>query len=64
MSIQEWGSIGEVIGGVAVIITLIYLARQIKAQTKEARLLATRDLARDWAEMLRFISGDDKNFDL
>jgi len=64
MSIQEWGAIGELIGGVAVILTLIYLARQIKAQTKEARLSATRDLARDWAEMLRFVSRDDQNFDL
>ena len=64
MSIQEWGAIGELIGGLAVILTLIYLARQIKAQNKEARLSATRDLARDWAEMLRFISGDDQHFEL
>ena len=30
MSIQDWGSIGEVIGGLAVVATLIYLSLQIR----------------------------------
>ena len=30
MTLQDWGSIGELVGGVAVIITLIYLAIQIR----------------------------------
>ncbi len=30
MSIQEWGAIGEVIGGIAVVVTLIYLSIQLK----------------------------------
>ena len=33
MTIQELGSVGEFIGGIAVIITLIYLAIQIKQNT-------------------------------
>ena len=29
MTIQDWGAIGEVIGALAVVVTLIYLARQV-----------------------------------
>jgi hypothetical protein len=34
MTIQDWGAIGEVVGGVGVVITLIYLATQIRQNTK------------------------------
>ncbi len=34
MTIQDLGAVGEFIGGVAVVITLIYLALQIKQSTK------------------------------
>lgn len=34
MSIQEFGAIGDLIGGVAVVVTLVYLAVQIKQNTK------------------------------
>ena len=37
MEIQEWGAIGELVGGVAVIATLIYLAIQIRLNTAQAR---------------------------
>ena len=37
MSIQDWGAIGELVGAVAVIATLFYLARQIQQNTREAR---------------------------
>jgi hypothetical protein len=53
-----------VVAALGVIITLLYLAIQIREQTKEARLSATRELARDWADGLRFISGDERNFEL
>jgi len=36
MTIQEWGAIGEVIGGVAVVLSLLYLAYQISQSTKTA----------------------------
>ena len=35
MTIQDWGAIGEVIGAVAVVISLIYLAAQIRQNTKQ-----------------------------
>ncbi len=34
MTIQDWGAIGEIVGGVGVIVTLIYLAAQIRQNTK------------------------------
>ena len=38
MSISELGSLGEVIGAIATVATLLYLALQIRANTKQARL--------------------------
>ena len=43
MNLQDWGAIGEVIGALAVVVTLIYLAKQIRQNThamEEARRLA------------------------
>lgn len=30
MTLQDWGSVGELVGGIAVIVTLVYLAIQIR----------------------------------
>ncbi len=35
MTIQDWGAIGELEGGVAVIVTLIYLALQVRQNTRQ-----------------------------
>jgi hypothetical protein len=46
MSLQDWGAIGELIGGVAIIVSLIYVGLQIKHGNQEARaatLQATLD---------------------
>jgi hypothetical protein len=46
MSLQDWGAIGELIGGVAIIVSLIYVGIQIKHGNQEARaatLQATLD---------------------
>lgn len=45
MTIQDFGSIGELIAALATIATLFYLAVQIKKQAQESKLMATRDLA-------------------
>ena len=36
MTIQDWGAIGEAVGGVAVLITLVYLALQLRRTTRAA----------------------------
>lgn len=58
------GAIGEAIAAFGVIVTLLYLAIQIKEHTKETRLSATRELSRDWADGLHRVSSDEKEFDL
>ena len=43
MTLQDWGAIGEVVGAIAVVITLIYLAKEIRMNTHamdEGRKLA------------------------
>ena len=39
------GALGEIVGASGVIISVIYLALQIKKQTKESQMAATRDLS-------------------
>ena len=38
MSIQDWGAIGEIVGAIAVLLTLLYLARQIKHSSDVAKV--------------------------
>lgn len=38
MSVQDWGAIGELVSGVAVVITLVYLAVQIRQNTRAMRV--------------------------
>ena len=43
MTMQDWGAIGEMVGALAVVVTLIYLAKQIRMNTHamdEGRKLA------------------------
>jgi len=53
------GAVGEIIGAAAVVVSVIYLALQIRAQNVESRLAATRDLASKRAEPLKLLVGDD-----
>lgn len=39
------GAIAELLGAVAVVVSLVYVAAQVKANTRQARLEAARDLA-------------------
>ncbi|MFT4562965.1 MAG: hypothetical protein ACI9BW_002716 [Gammaproteobacteria bacterium] len=52
------GAIGEIIGAAAVVISVIYLAVQVKKQTQEAKLAATRDLAAAGQDVLDRITSD------
>jgi hypothetical protein len=50
MTIQDWGAIGEVVGAVATVATLIYLAIQLRANTKSNQVASIQymlDGARD-----------------
>jgi hypothetical protein len=45
LTIQDLGSLGEFIAAIATVATLGYLAAQIRQNTKQARLTASRELA-------------------
>ncbi len=51
MSIQDWGAVGEILGAIAVVVTLIYLAAQIRQNTRSSRS-ATRQALADGAQRL------------
>ena len=58
MSLQDWGAIGELFGGVAIIVSLLYVGLQIKHGNREARaatLQATLDSEMSFqAEAMRY----------
>lgn len=60
MSIQDWGAIGEIVGAAGVILTLLFLSLQIRANTKESRLSATADIAKQYNAYLQHITSDEK----
>ena len=35
MTIQDWGAVGEILGGLAVVASLVYLALQIRQNTRQ-----------------------------
>jgi len=54
MKLQDWASIGEAVGGLAVLVTLIYLAYQFRQTARLERAAGQRDLlsqARSWMEL-------------
>jgi len=64
MNWEAIGSVGEIVGAFAVVVSIIYLAGQVRNQTKEARLTATRDLARDYRELIRSIAKDPELYEI
>jgi hypothetical protein len=58
VTIQELGSIGELIAAVATIATLIYLALQIRGSAAATRAEARRSMDADSNETIRRIAGD------
>lgn len=56
--------IAQIVGAIAVVISLVYLAWQIRAQTRESRLNATRELAQDFRNLVAEVSQDEAIFGL
>ena len=47
VTLEDFGNLGDFLGGIAVIVTLIYLARQIRESTKVARLQTLQTIKSD-----------------
>ena len=62
MDIMELGAVGELVGGVAVIATLVYLAIQLKQTNRIARAQVRQESARMSTELL--VTLDQTDLDL
>ena len=56
MTIQDWGAIGELVGGIAVVVTLIYLAAQIRHNTRAVRLSTGHAVTEDFRAVLTLLA--------
>lgn len=64
MTLQDLGSIGELLGAIGVIVSLIYLATQIRQNTKSIRASAVDAAADRFIESTRLISLNPELADL
>ena len=62
MSIQDWGAVGEIVGAIAVIITLIYLATQIRQNTRQMRSDGHVRVTNSYNEIIGQLLADDHLF--
>lgn len=51
MTIQDWGALGEMVGGVAIIFSLIYVGVQIRQNTNTLRLSTAHNAAVDLSDI-------------
>ena len=59
MTIEQLGSIGELVGAILVLITLIFLATQIRSQNAIAKADGHRDLIKQLAHLHRRVADDE-----
>ncbi len=62
MNIMELGAIGELVGGAAVLATLVYLAMQVRQGTQVARAQVQQETSRMSTEL--FLNADRETLDL
>lgn len=62
MTLQDWGALGELIGGVAIIVSLVYVGLQIKQSTAAARAATSQAFSAQYSEQMFHISrGDNRD---
>ena len=59
MDLAQLANLGEFIGGAAVLVTLIYLAVQVRSNGREQRMLSMREATREMASVNQSV-GDSK----
>ena len=58
MSWDAIGAVGEILGAIAVLLTLIYLARQIRQSNRVSKFEASRDVMAAFDETTRILASD------
>lgn len=60
MTIQDLGSLGELVAAIATVATLVYLTTQIRQNTKQMRASTFQATSRAWQEFIYTISSEDR----
>ena len=60
MTLSDLGNIGEFISALAVVLSLLYLAVQIRQNTRQVRANTFQGVARGWQEFIYNITSDDR----
>ncbi len=58
MTIQDYGSIGEIVGAIATVATLLYLAVQIRTNTRAVRASTHHSNSQGWSELNAALGAD------
>ena len=60
MTLQDLGSIGEFVAAIATLATLVYLALQIRQNTREAQAASRNSVSQSFIDLLIHISRDSE----
>ena len=52
MTIQDWGALGELVGGIAIIVSLIYVGLQIRQGTTAAQSATNQAFSAQYSEVM------------
>ena len=64
MTLLDWGAIGELIGGIAIIVSLIYVGAQIKQNTKATKVSTSHAFLHIYGAIVSQISGEKEFRDI
>jgi hypothetical protein len=64
MNWEAVGAIGEIVGAIVVIASVLYLARQLQQSNKQGQAEAVRDLYQVWNEVFRHLGRDAESANL
>ena len=59
MTLQDWGSIGELVGGVAIIVSLLYVGLQIRQGTRATQSATNQAFSAQYSEQILQITRED-----
>jgi hypothetical protein len=57
MDIMELGAIGELVGGVAVVASLLFVGVQVRTNTREQRAASMQEATRETANTVQYLTG-------
>ncbi len=59
MTIQDWGSVGELVGGLAIIISLLYVGVQVRQSTGATRAATNQAFSEQFSSLILQLTRED-----